>query len=55
MLDVLLKTFHAEWWVDKINKKEGSSAMAMADASHWLMLDQPDEVNRRLDAFFDDD
>lgn len=52
LLAGLLQTFHADCWTDKINNKEGSAAAGVADAGHWPMLDQPDVVNRRLDAFF---
>jgi len=48
----LLQTFHADWWMDVINNKKGSSVVEIADASHWLMLERPDMVNRQLDAFF---
>lgn len=51
----LLKKFHADWWVGKINEKEGSSTVGVADADHWFLLEKPDVVNRRLDAFFAED
>ena len=51
----LLKKFHANWWVEKINEKEGSSVVSVADADHWFLLEQPDVVNRRLDVFFAED
>lgn len=51
----LLQTFHDEEWAGKIGSKEGSSVVEMTGASHWFMLDKPDIVNDRLDAFFASD
>jgi len=48
----LLQTFHADWWANRIKNKKGSSVVEIPDASHWLMLEHPDVVNRHLDAFF---
>lgn len=46
-----MQPFHADWWAKKVDEKEGSSAVAMTKSRHWVTADQPDEVNRRLDAF----
>lgn len=44
--------FHADWWAAKIQRRQGSSSVAMTEAAHWVNTDQPDDVNRRLDEFF---
>ncbi|CAM9811986.1 unnamed protein product [Ectocarpus sp. 4 AP-2014] len=45
--------FHADWWAKKVNDKEGSSSVAMARSKHWVTTDQPDDLNRELDAFLE--
>ena len=47
----VLQTFHTDSWVEQVQDKEGSSAVAMTESGHWVTTDQPDEVNSRLDAF----
>ncbi|CBN74508.1 short chain dehydrogenase [Ectocarpus siliculosus] len=48
-----LMRFHADWWVDKISKRKGSSVVEVTEASHWLMRGRGgDVVNARLDTFF---
>jgi pimeloyl-ACP methyl ester carboxylesterase len=36
--------FHSQAFVDRLNRTEGSRATGM-DTGHWIMLDNPDEVN----------
>lgn len=54
VLCALVQTFHADRWAEQVQEKEGSSAQGVANASHWVTRDQPDEVNRRLDEFLAD-
>lgn len=50
----LFQSFHTDRWAEKVREREGSSADAVEGASHWVTRDQPDEVNRKLDAFLAD-
>ncbi|CAM9323023.1 unnamed protein product [Pylaiella littoralis] len=45
-------TFHDEEWTSKIRSKKGSSVVEVTGGCHWFMVDRPDVVNGRLDAFF---
>ena len=45
--------FHASWWAEEVDRKEGSASVPMTKSSHWVTRDEPDEVNRRIDEFLE--
>lgn len=53
-LNKSMQMFHADWWAKKLDKKEGSGSVPMTGSKHWITRDQPDDLNRRLDAFLDE-
>lgn len=50
-----MQLFHADWWAKTIDAREGSSSVPMSGSSHWITRDQPEDLNRRIDAFLDEE
>ena len=41
--------FHSEKWISKIEQNKHSKVLGIANAGHWLMVDQPQKVNESIE------